>query len=75
MSCCEVAPGVHICRVDGEIKPAQKRRRRFWCFGCRKHLMHTLMGLYPTQPSYYGPNFWWECPQCHQDNTTFPGMG
>ena len=64
---------IHICRPDGETRPARKRRKSFWCFQCRKHLMHTLMGFYPTEPSYYGPHFWWECPRCHEEHVLFPG--
>ena len=74
MSCCEVMPGVHVCRTDGETKAvAGKRRKQFWCFKCRKRLFHTLMGFYPTPPSYYGPHWWWQCQKCGEDNTQFPG--
>lgn len=35
--------------------------------------MHTRMMFEPTQPSYYEPNFWWECPHCHEEHVLFPG--
>lgn len=74
MACLSSEDGtLHICRPNGEKRPARKRRRAFWCFSCRKRQMHTLMGFYPTEPSYYGPNFWWECPQCHGEYILFPG--
>jgi hypothetical protein len=71
----ELSDGVqiHICRLDGESRPARKRRKMFWCFQCRKRLPHTLMGFYPTEPSYYGPSFSWECPRCHEEHVLFPG--
>lgn len=74
MPCCEVQPGVHVCRPSGETRAvAGRRKKRWWCFQCRKHLLHTFMGFYPTGLSYYGPNFWWECPQCHEEHVLFPG--
>lgn len=74
MTCCEVATNVHVCRPSGESRPVPKKRRKtFWCFKCRKHLMHTLMRFYHAQPSYYEDWVWWECPQCHEENILFPG--
>lgn len=74
MACCEVSPGVHVCRPDGFVAPAPRRRRKtWWCFKCRKHLIHTLMMWTPTGISYYGPHVWWECPHCHEENVLFPG--
>ena len=64
---------VHICRVDGETRPTARKRRRFWCFKCRKRLLHQHMGFYPSGMSYYDPHFWWECPQCREENVLFPG--
>jgi len=64
----------HICQPTGTVAPVLgKRRKRFWCFLCRKHLLHTRMVLIPEPMSYYGPNFWWECPQCHEEHVLFPG--
>jgi hypothetical protein len=74
MACCEIAPGLHVCRPDGEIKPVEGcRRKAFWCFKCRKRLMHTRMRFWHTQPSWYADWFWWECPRCHEENVLFPG--
>lgn len=78
MGCHEITQGGnvvgHICRPSGTIEPVKgKRRKRWWCFKCRKHLKHTLMVSDPGPMSYYGPNFWWECPQCHEENVLFPG--
>jgi len=65
----------HICRPNGERRLVGKRRRKFWCFGCRKRTMHSLMRFFHTQPSWYEDWLWWECPECHQDNRSFPGCG
>lgn len=74
MPCYEIQPGVHICRPSGQLRQVPKRRRRrFWCFKCRKHLLHTLMRFYHTQPSYYEDWVQWECPECHEENILFPG--
>lgn len=78
MACCEIVQGGkvigHICRPDGEIvRVPHRRRKRVWCFECRKRLLHTLMMRDPGPESYYGPVFWWACERCHQDRTTFPG--
>ena len=73
---CDVDGAVigHICRPEGVTKPVPHRRKqRWWCFKCRKRLLHTLMGFYPGPVSYYGPTFWWECPSCHEENVLFPG--
>lgn len=65
---------LHICWSKGETKRVPNRRRKaWWCFRCRKRLLHTLMGFYPPMYSYYGPNYWWECPQCHEEHVLFPG--
>jgi hypothetical protein len=64
----------HVCRSDGETRPVPNRRKkRWWCFKCRRRLLHTRMGFYPSGLSYYDPNFWWECPRCHEENVLFPG--
>jgi transposase-like protein len=74
MPCCELAPGVPVCRTDGETKPVlQRRKQRWWCFKCRKRLLHTRMMFLPTAPSYYGPTFWWQCPSCGEEHVLFPG--
>jgi len=74
MACCEIQPGVHVCRPNGETRPVPNRRRKqFWCFTCRKHLMHTWMRFHHKQPSWYEDWFWWECPQCHKEDILFPG--
>ena len=62
----------YVCRPAGETRPLRAYRRH-WCFGCRKRTVHQRMGFYPGGLSYYGPTFWWECPRCHEDRTTFPG--
>ena len=64
---------LHVCRPDGQTVQVSKRRRRFWCFQCRKRLLHVRKGFYPNEPSYYGPHFWWECPSCQGDHRLFPG--
>jgi hypothetical protein len=63
----------HLCRPGGTVRQIGKRRRRFWCFKCRKRLLHQRMAIIPERGSYYEPNFWWECPQCHEENVLFPG--
>jgi hypothetical protein len=64
----------HVCRPSGETKQVPgRRRKRWWCFNCRKRDMHTLMGFYPSGLSYYGPTYWWECPRCHGEHVLFPG--
>lgn len=72
--CIEYAPGLHVCRSAGTTRAVPgRRRKRWWCFACRKRLLHTRMMFEPKQPSYYGPNFWWECPSCGEENVLFPG--
>jgi hypothetical protein len=67
-------PVVHICRPQGTKHPLVGRRRRaFWCFKCRKRLLHTRMVFEHTQPSWYDDWTWWECPSCHEENVLFPG--
>lgn len=78
MPCYEIVEGDnvvgHICRSSGETKPApHRRKKRLWCFACRKRLLHTRMMFEPGPESYYEPNFWWQCPNCNEDHTTFPG--
>ena len=64
----------HLCQPNGKTKPIPRcRKKRWWCFKCRKRLLHTHMAFYPEQPSYYGPSFWWECPRCHGEHVLFPG--
>ena len=72
----ELESGVilHVCRAHGEWKPVPNRRRkRFWCFGCRKHLLHTRMILDPGPESYYDPSWTWKCERCKEENVLFPG--
>ena len=72
--CLEVAPDVHVCYSNGTTQPVNgRRRKRWWCFKCRKRLLHTRMMFIPWRPSYYGTTFWWECPQCHEEHVLFPG--
>lgn len=78
MPCYEMVQGNevvgHVCRPSGTTRPVPgRRRKRWWCFRCRKHLLHTLMVFEPTPPSYYGPNVWWECPECREEHVLFPG--
>ena len=74
MPCLEYGPGVYICRPSGEAKPVpDRRKKRFWCFKCRKHLLHTRMRFHHEQPSYYEDWYWWQCPTCHEENILFPG--
>jgi len=64
----------HVCRPDGEtIAVPHRRKKRWWCFNCRKHLMHTLMRFYHVQPSWYEDWTHWECPRCHEEHVLFPG--
>lgn len=72
--CYEIAPGVHVCRPRGAWERVQRqRRKRWWCFKCRKHLLHTLMVFRQVQPSYYDDFVKWECPNCHEEHVLFPG--
>lgn len=78
MGCLEMVDGDrvvgHICVPDGKAHPVPHRRKKwFWCFKCRKHLLHTWMIFEPKQPSYYDPHCWWDCPECHEENVLFPG--
>ena len=74
MACCEVVTGVYVCRPTGEWSPVPRRwKKRWWCFTCRKHLLHTLMVFRHVQPSYYADWTRWECPQCHKEDVLFPG--
>ena len=78
MACLEIVNGGrvvgHACRPDGTRRPVpHRRKKRWWCFRCRKHLLHTFTGFYPAGPSYYGPHFWWDCPECHEEHVLFPG--
>lgn len=64
----------HVCGGDSTIAPvAGRRRKRFWCFRCRKHGLHTRMMSDYGPESYYDPRFWWSCPTCHQEHVLFPG--
>lgn len=74
MSCCEIAPGVHVCRVDGAEVKVSTRRHRWWCFKCRQHTLHERWRFDPVQPSYYGPHWTYKCEGCHEDHRTFPGF-
>lgn len=64
----------HVCQTDSITKPVPRHRKKsWWCFACRKRFVHTFMGSYPIDESYYGPSFWWECPRCHEEHVLFPG--
>ncbi len=76
MPCYQLGPDVHVCRAAGTWRRARNRRRkRWWCFSCRKHLLHTLMVLDPGpgSESYYDPIWEWRCPRCHEEHVLFPG--
>ena len=74
MPCLHLGPNVYVCRSGGEWRPvAGRRRKRWWCFNCRRHLLHTLMVLAPGPESYYDPIWQWECPQCREEHVLFPG--
>ncbi len=62
----------HITFSSGVTRAIRKRRKRFWCFKCRKRHLHTLMAHFPDSP-WYEPNSWWQCSTCNGDFTTFPG--
>ena len=73
------APLVQDGKVIGSItfstgvtRAIRKRRRRFWCFKCRKRTLHMLMAHFPDSP-WYEPNAWYECPTCKGDYHAFPG--
>ena len=73
MACVQLG-NLHVCFAGGETKRVPNmRRKRFWCFRCRKRLLHTRMVLEPEPMSYYGPTFWWECERCHEEHVLFPG--
>jgi hypothetical protein len=74
MACLHIAPDIHVCRVEGTWSKVEgRRRKKWWCFKCRKHLMHTRMMFDPGPESYRDPSFMWECPQCHEEHVLFPG--
>lgn len=74
MACIEVAEGVLVCRASGTYERVPlRRRRRFWCFTCRKHLMHELWVFRNEHPSWYADWVEWKCPSCGENNTRFPG--
>lgn len=65
---------IHVLRV-----PEHEIRRMpagvMWCFRCRKHLPHDKVMFVPDDPmSSYGPRWNYECSNCRQDHTAFPGM-
>jgi hypothetical protein len=72
MSCHNIMPNIWVCRPPRSVKIAGRRRRRFWCFTCRKRHLHTAM-MIPAH-GYYEPEFWWKCDGCGEDNRLFPGM-
>jgi hypothetical protein len=56
-------------------KPAHPCSR--WCFGCRKHLPHSLVLLGDVllgdeEPGWYDPVAVVRCSGCGQDRTRFP---
>ena len=78
MPCSEFRFGdqvMHLCQSNGETRRVPNvRRKRWWCFKCRKRALHTLMCFYPDEPSYYDPSPRWECPTCHEEQVLFPGQ-
>lgn len=72
MSCTNIAPGQWVCRTPMKELRREPDRIR-WCFNCRKHLMHDFVIIATVEPSYYDPIARYDCPQCHQDRTCFPG--
>ncbi len=60
---------IHVLAPKGHPVFTGRRRRR-WCFGCRKRLPHREMVLFHDMTDY-PPVFWWECPRCRKDRTKF----
>lgn len=62
-----------LCRTpmrEVSRKPAGVK----WCFKCRADRRHDWIVLATVEPSYYDPTVRFDCRQCHQDHTLFPGV-
>jgi hypothetical protein len=67
--------GQVLCIIPGPSKvlaekPAHPCSR--WCFGCRKHLPHSLVLLGDEEPGWYDPVAVLRCSRCGKDCTRFP---
>jgi hypothetical protein len=58
----------HLC-LGPDTRRYCARSEVKWCFSCRSYEVHQLVMGYDSEPSYYEPVFWWECPLCGTDAT------
>ena len=65
---CLPLPGGSVC-VPTLIHEV-RRRRTFWCFGCRRFLLHKP---WLTDDLWYDPERLWLCTGCGRDRREFPG--
>lgn len=69
MGCCEIEPGVYVCRPsDQTVTPARRRPIRGWCFKCRKRHVHRAFVIAAL---WYDPQLFWKCDGCGADNRQF----
>lgn len=69
MTIIHILPGPDVRTPTGKFKDK-------WCFGCRKRLPHEWVVYSESSPmSYYGPEGFWICTGCGNDDTIFPGCG
>jgi hypothetical protein len=62
-----------LCIIPGPSKVLDERPANVvWCFGCRKHLRHSLVLLGDEEPGWYDPTPVLVCSGCGQDRTRFP---
>ena len=74
MPCLTDNHGLHVCIPDGKTSRVKRRQRWGWCFHCRITAWFSLWGFFPKLPSWYGPNFWYQCDNCKgRDTDMFPG--
>lgn len=61
----------HICGADPKHVKATGRRRRRWCFTCRKRVMMIEKRIYEPG-GWYDPEWFDECPNGKGHLSEFP---
>lgn len=61
----------HICGPDPKHIKLTGRRRRRWCFTCRKRVMMVEKVIYEPG-GWYDPEFFDQCPNGTWHQTDFP---
>jgi len=78
---CLIGNGITVCRGHWQKKIVGRTKKK-WCFKCRIHIVHDKMLhteklIYTDKGElingYYEPYITYECRECHEDNTDFPG--